>query len=457
MKTTRRILSISIILIMLISFTAVGFADESYKVNVNTVRVGGQNRYGTSQQAFKAIKGMNSSVSNLVIATGKNYADALAGAYFAHSKNAALLLTDKEDDYCVAAFIASRFYRNQVKVYILGGTSAISTNAETLIRYRATSVTRIAGSDRYDTNLKILNQTSGASSSDILVCSGKNFADALSASGVRLPILLVNDEITQAQANFLGGYKNRNIGGADRYETSYLVAEKFYGGSTKGVVLTSGKVFPDGLVAGPIAMRKGYPVLLVSNDSYNQANKFVSGNKIGNAVIMGGTGAVSSDTVNKAMEWYASSSSAAKPSSDLGAISTGLKNDPEKPVADVSARKRQIVKFALDNARRTVGQNCYQLVVRAYASAGINAEGDYYTRGAYAGNYLLNGVRTQAPMVQVGGAEPGDIILYRNGTHVAIYLGNKTAVHGGWYGWGTTVWSIYTSTNTLIGFWHTAV
>ena len=43
-------------------------------------------------------------------------------------------------------------------------------------------------------------------------------------------------------------------------------------------------------------------------------------------------------------------------------------------------------------------------------------------------------------------AQPGDIIYYQsNGfgsSHVALYIGNGQAVHGGWNGMGTSVFSV---------------
>ena len=78
-------------------------------------------------------------------------------------------------------------------IYILGGTGVVTQRfAESLGKY---SVKRLAGSDRYETNQAILNEA-GVSKQDILVCSGKDFADSLSASGTGEPILLVGDQMS---------------------------------------------------------------------------------------------------------------------------------------------------------------------------------------------------------------------------------------------------------------------
>lgn len=44
-------------------------------------------------------------------------------------------------------------------------------------------------------------------------------------------------------------------------------------------------------------------------------------------------------------------------------------------------------------------------------------------------------------------ARPGDLVYYRNGggglAHIAVYLGNGWAVHGGWNGYTTVVYSVW--------------
>lgn len=84
-----------------------------------------------------------------------------------------------------------------------------------------------------------------------------------------------------------------------------------------------------------------------------------------------------------------------------------------------------------------VGQNqdCTALVSRSLAAVGINY------RGAPAGYMSLG------PIVSASQAKPGDVIYYANGgtgfAHVAIYIGNGQAVHGGWHGNQTVVASAY--------------
>ncbi|MDR7084458.1 cell wall-associated NlpC family hydrolase [Arthrobacter ginsengisoli] len=76
-----------------------------------------------------------------------------------------------------------------------------------------------------------------------------------------------------------------------------------------------------------------------------------------------------------------------------------------------------------------VGQDCTALATNALAAAGINYHG-------WPAGYLSLG-RT----VSAGEARSGDLAYYQNGgsgmAHIAVYVGNGMAVHGGWNG-GTT-------------------
>jgi cell wall-associated NlpC family hydrolase len=85
-------------------------------------------------------------------------------------------------------------------------------------------------------------------------------------------------------------------------------------------------------------------------------------------------------------------------------------------------------------AQLGVSQDCTALASNALAAAGINFHG-------WPAGYLSLG-RT------VSGAEalPGDLVYYQNGgmgmAHIAVYVGNGMAVHGGWNGGTTALYSV---------------
>lgn len=84
-----------------------------------------------------------------------------------------------------------------------------------------------------------------------------------------------------------------------------------------------------------------------------------------------------------------------------------------------------------------VNQDCTMLVTNSLKAVGINFHGSPSA-------YLSLGEVTNNPV-------PGDIIVYSG--HVAIYIGNGQAVHGGWNGYQTVVTSVECS-NAFIAYVH---
>jgi peptidoglycan DL-endopeptidase CwlO len=85
-------------------------------------------------------------------------------------------------------------------------------------------------------------------------------------------------------------------------------------------------------------------------------------------------------------------------------------------------------------AQLGVSQDCTALASNALAAAGINFHG-------WPAGYLSLG-RT----VSAAEAQPGDLAYYQNGgvgmAHIAVYVGNGMAVHGGWNGGTTALYSV---------------
>jgi cell wall-associated NlpC family hydrolase len=85
-------------------------------------------------------------------------------------------------------------------------------------------------------------------------------------------------------------------------------------------------------------------------------------------------------------------------------------------------------------AQLGVAQDCTALATNALAAAGIHYHG-------WPAGYLSLG-RT----VSAAEARPGDLAYYQNGgvgmPHIAVYVGNGMAVHGGWNGGTTALYSV---------------
>lgn len=207
-------------------------------------------------------------------------------------------------------------------VYILGGYAAVSQKLDTLLSDY--NVKRLAGDDRYETNLLILEEAGITNGSDILVCTALEFADSLSASAVGMPILLVSDDLSNSQKNFLqsiSGCKYTLIGGtsaigntlmnelnlygqtvrlagSNRFETSIKVAETFFV-NVDNISLTYAMDFPDGLCGGPLAYIKKSPMILTMSENEAEASKYVKTNNINKVLILGGNRVISLESLDK--------------------------------------------------------------------------------------------------------------------------------------------------------------
>lgn len=306
--------------------TIAAYVTPKYQA-LNGTRYAGADRYETSLKiagALKAELGV-SKFENIVVAYGQNYPDALTGGYLAKVKNAPILLVDKKQEASVSKYISENLVSGGT-VYLLGGTSVVSESFENSVKgIEGATVVRLGGTDRYDTNLKILAEA-GAGSGELLICTGTGYADSLSASAAGRPILLVGDAISETQSAYIetlgeisiyviggtavvneevssglaaSGYTVERIGGKDRYNTSRLIAEKFCTAGSGKAVLASGGNFPDGLSGGPLAMAMGAPLLLAKTYDASQAGAAISKLGAKNVYVLGGHSLISNTTVNK--------------------------------------------------------------------------------------------------------------------------------------------------------------
>ena len=295
---------------------------SSVPAELKVERLFGSGRYETGYAVADALKealGVEK-FEAAVVATGKNFADALAGSYLAVERHAPILLTNGKDDNIAElhAYIKENVAEGG-KVYILGGEGAVPSGVDTIKGY---DVVRLFGDSRYDTNLAILNEA-GVKGDSIIVATGKNFADSLSASAAKLPILLVkpNAALNDAQKAILKGMKNIYIVGGDgavsasyeaelkvfgevtrvfgdsRYDTSVEIAKTFCGDVNTAVV-ASGKNFPDGLCGGPLAAALNAPLVLTKDGGAEAAAAYVAEEKVTTGYVLGGDGALTNETVD---------------------------------------------------------------------------------------------------------------------------------------------------------------
>jgi len=296
--------------------------EESVKPAVRGVtRLAGNSRYETSfaiANKMKETLGIDK-FDSIILANSDNFADALAGSYLAAVKKAPIIIGKQKYAGIVCDYVNKNLAEGGT-VYVLGGEGAIPQQMLSGIN-AAGNIRRLAGEDRYGTNLAILNEI-GIGNSDILIATGRDFADSLSASATGLPILLVNGKagknLSQEQKDFLktvrgdiyviggksavpaklrdeieetSGKNTIRISGDSRYETSVKIAQQFLSGAESAVVAYA-STFPDGLCGGPLAYAVGAPLIL-TKDGKSEAPDYTKTNAITSGYVLGGEGLIS--------------------------------------------------------------------------------------------------------------------------------------------------------------------
>lgn len=222
--------------------------------------------------------------------------------------------------------------------------SGVQMSPTTTGRFLKAAAVRLAGTDRYSTSVLISQYGFPGTSTPtgqvtpgvpvVYLANGATFPDALSAGPAAAleggPLLLtpstslptaiaaeldrlnpveivivggtgvVSAAVQAAASTYASGEVTR-IGGANRYETSRMIADRMLeqGLATgQGLWVATGSNFPDALSAGAAAASQGVPILLVNGaassidpDTVDIINDRLQSNRV---YIAGGTGVVSS-------------------------------------------------------------------------------------------------------------------------------------------------------------------
>ncbi len=219
---------------------------------------------------------------------------------------------------------------------VLGGPAVVPDSVLARAKRVSGSAARVSGADRYATSVAVSRSTFASTASEVVLASGEDFPDALSAaplaarltapllltSKTRLPASVatelrrlrparitvvggagvVSDAASEAARSAAGGSRVtvRRFAGTDRYLTAARVAANFPAGRP-GVVLASGTSFPDGVASGPVAAALRGPVLLTAPTALPAAVRAeLSRLAPGRLVIAGGVGAVGAATESAA-------------------------------------------------------------------------------------------------------------------------------------------------------------
>lgn len=253
-------------------------------------RIGGADRY---DQALK-VSGMFASATTVFVASGEKFADALSATAIAAARKAPILLTPGA---ALAPGVLEEIARLGVKdVVVVGGGASVSTAVFDALKAAVRNVVRIGGADRYEVSRNLISdpQFGSSASRSLLVVTGANFPDALSASPAasvrKAPVLLIDgretaltpkeaqivrtialdsvdvyggpdsvtSEVTQDIFNTAPSGSRSTSGAKDRYLMSQAINRNFI--SADAVVLASGEVFPDALSGGVLAGAAAAPL-----------------------------------------------------------------------------------------------------------------------------------------------------------------------------------------------------
>ena len=165
-----------------------GVAETLRGMGFRVDRFAGDDRYATAHRVARTFA--PDKIDTVYLASGVNFADAVAAAPSVTSDNP-LILTTPHKLHAEARRFLTDEERQVSGVTILGGTAAISANVEEEIRALGIGIDRIAGADRYETAALIARRafsTPGCHPvTDVAVSSGTVPFGGLAAGAVRGP------------------------------------------------------------------------------------------------------------------------------------------------------------------------------------------------------------------------------------------------------------------------------
>lgn len=324
--------------------TSLGLPEATWRLDwsdatTSTPRLWGQDRYETS---YAISRSTFATATTAVIASGGAFPDALAAAGLAGVFDGPVLLTKGTS---VPLGLIRELVRLEVKkIYVVGGTSAVSDSVFTQLQSigAITGWERVSGRDRYETAKKVAEEIwretgNPASVGEAFVVRGDDFADALAVSPFAyhegIPVLLTKPGVLSGYSDsFIRTYHVQDVyiaggeaavsadvmqsleaiaqgdvyrwSGDNRYATAARVAEQgMLAGfatdwSTVGVA--TGVSFPDALSGGASAGMYGGPLLLTKGTSLSPDCAAAIGDhssEISRLLVFGGEAAVNEGVV----------------------------------------------------------------------------------------------------------------------------------------------------------------
>ncbi|APM40319.1 cell wall-binding repeat-containing protein [Clostridium kluyveri] len=236
--------------------------------------------------------------TDVVLASGEGYADAISSTAISKQLKAPILLTKSNSLNSYAKSALEQL--NPENIYIIGGTASISQSIRDELKNDGYNLIELGGKNRYETNLKVAQQLVklGVDTGNMMLVSGEGFADSLSAAPIAAAkgqILLLGVNNTETMKSIVDFVKSNNSevtvlstenlinseiynelgavsrisGGDNRFDTnlnilnqydSDLKADKLY------IANVSGDRYTDALIAASVAGINSSPLVLIGED-----------------------------------------------------------------------------------------------------------------------------------------------------------------------------------------------
>jgi len=319
----KKIINLIAIATLTFSISTTTHAKEGYSFN----RLYGSDRYKTSVNISNNFS--SETVQNVIVSSGINFPDALAGSVLSKKLNAPILLVGKDinEDNDSIEYIASHLDKGG-NIYVLGGLASVGDDFINYMQKQGYNIIRLGGSNRFDTNKSIVNYMNMPKGTPVVLVNAFGFADALSVSSVAAlkgyPILMTNssnlpDEAKETITNLqpselfvIGGnasvgedvvtqIKNLvpsldnnkivRIGGQTRYETSLNIC-KYFNLDTDNAIIANGENFPDALSGSALAAKLNAPIILTDGQNIADQKVYLDSKHYKNITLLGGSGSI---------------------------------------------------------------------------------------------------------------------------------------------------------------------
>ena len=185
----------------------------------NVERLGGKNRYETSELVAEKILELSnsnttsSSLGKAFVVTGKDFADALSVAPISASYGYPIILTPGES----IGDLGLKTLNTIGSYYKIGGESVVSDKIDKLTDVESSSINRLSGANRYETNKAVIGEfaTYAFNYNTTYVANGLNFPDALAGSVLaaknKAPIVFVSNTATISAKDVITCFQSDNI------------------------------------------------------------------------------------------------------------------------------------------------------------------------------------------------------------------------------------------------------